>query len=302
MRNMRTPLLAGLIAVLLPACTDGITDVGGGGDDTGGGASCGNAAIESGETCDDGNTTSGDGCSATCATESSSPRVTVTVDKPTLSTELMTTNKLTLTVTGSGGFAGDVTLAATAVDGSNAPLAAWTVSLDKPTVTLTANGTATAVATLTIPSENKGLTGAVKIDATSSADPASVMSAVTAANQVTFAVTQIGAQCAYPTTQPTNVTYGTKIRFLNNTTDLTTIIHVNGVALVNGQLQGTGIDETNTFGVPHENQGGPGEMAGAAYEGVLTQKTTTSQGLSWYCHSPGPSRNALLIKPVAATN
>src|SRR5262249_5430343 len=31
---------------------------------------CGNGAVESGEDCDDGNTTSGDGCSATCRIES----------------------------------------------------------------------------------------------------------------------------------------------------------------------------------------------------------------------------------------
>lgn len=266
----------------------------------GGGATCGNAAIESGETCDDGNTTSGDGCSAACATESSSPRVTVTVDKPTLSTELMTTNKLTLTVTGSGGFAGDVTLAASVLNGSNAPLTAWTIALDKPTVTLTENGTATAVATLTIPAENKGLAGSVKIDATSSTDPATATSAVTAANQVTFSVGQIGAQCAYSTTTATNVTFGTKIRFFNDTQDLTTIIHVNGV---NAQGGATGQGATDTFGIPHENVGGPGNVMNGAYEGVLTQTNpVASVGISWYCHSPGPSRNILLIRPVAAAN
>ena len=128
---MRTPLLAGLVAVLIPACMTGIEGVGD--DDTGGGgATCGNSIMESGETCDDGNTTAGDGCSASCATESSSPRVTVTVDKPTVSTELMSSNKLTVTVTGSGGFSGVVNLAGSVVDGANAPLTAWTVALDTP--------------------------------------------------------------------------------------------------------------------------------------------------------------------------
>jgi len=36
---------------------------------TGGGATCGNHTVESGEQCDDGNTTAGDGCSATCQNE-----------------------------------------------------------------------------------------------------------------------------------------------------------------------------------------------------------------------------------------
>lgn len=294
---MRTPLLAGLFAVLLPACMSGIEGIGDDDDTGGGGASCGNATMESGETCDDGNTVSGDGCSATCATESATPRVYVTVDKPTVSTELMSTNKLTVTITGSGGFSGVVNLAASVVDGSNAPLPAWTVALDTSMVTLTQNGTATAVATLTIPSENKGLTGTVKIDATSSTDPASASSAITAANQVTFAVTQNNTQCEYPTTQATNVTVGTKVRFLNNTNNLTTIIHVNGAA-ADGQAT------ADTLGIPHESQGGPGQPVGSAYEGILQAppNNSTTVGLTWYCHTQGPSRQALLIRAVAPTN
>src|SRR5437868_2467156 len=99
MRNMRTPLLAGLLAVLLPACTDGITDIGGGG---GGGddgvATCGNGAVDSGEECDDGNAASGDGCSSTCTTESASPRVTASVDKMSVMTELGKTETVTVTL------------------------------------------------------------------------------------------------------------------------------------------------------------------------------------------------------------
>lgn len=41
----------------------------GGGGGGGGGAVCGNNIVESGEQCDDGNTTGGDGCSATCQNE-----------------------------------------------------------------------------------------------------------------------------------------------------------------------------------------------------------------------------------------
>jgi uncharacterized protein (TIGR03382 family) len=36
-------------------------------------AACGNGIVESGETCDDGNTVSNDGCSATCTTETVTP-------------------------------------------------------------------------------------------------------------------------------------------------------------------------------------------------------------------------------------
>lgn len=45
-------------------CTNGTCAAGGGG-----GAVCGNDIIEAGETCDDGNTTSGDGCSSACRAE-----------------------------------------------------------------------------------------------------------------------------------------------------------------------------------------------------------------------------------------
>jgi cysteine-rich repeat protein len=58
-------VLAVFTASMVAAC---------GGDDTGGTpgtARCGNATVEAGEQCDDGNTTSGDGCSSTCQSEGS---------------------------------------------------------------------------------------------------------------------------------------------------------------------------------------------------------------------------------------
>jgi cysteine-rich repeat protein len=295
---MRTPLIALLIAALVPACMDGLTGVGDD-DDTNTGATCGNGAIETGETCDDSNTATGDGCSATCQTEGTSPRVNVSVDKSAINTELNTSNKLMVTVTGSGGFSGDVTLAGSVVDGSSNPLTAWQVTFDTATVSLPMNGTATAVATVLVPSENKGLVGTVKIDATSSAPAANVTSSVTAVDQITFEIKDdtVNGGCAYPT--PTNVetrvTFGTKIRFLNSTT-VTTMIHVNGVAAGGA---GTGTDATNTFNVPHENVGGAGHAPGTVYEGTLTKNaTTTSVGLGWYCHAPGPTRGGIQIRPV----
>ena len=53
------------------------------------------------------------------------PRVALSVDKPAVSTELLTKNMITVTLTGSGGFAGDVTLAATVVDASSQPVPGW---------------------------------------------------------------------------------------------------------------------------------------------------------------------------------
>jgi cysteine-rich repeat protein len=59
-------------------CDDGNTNDGDGCSSTcqiegGGGAVCGNTIIETGETCDDGNTNDGDGCSSTCQTEAGPP-------------------------------------------------------------------------------------------------------------------------------------------------------------------------------------------------------------------------------------
>ena len=80
-------LLALVVAFALLAL--GCPSGGGGSDGGGGGASgtcgsrsdgggtptatCGNGSVESGETCDDGNTNPGDGCSATCQTEPPPP-------------------------------------------------------------------------------------------------------------------------------------------------------------------------------------------------------------------------------------
>jgi cysteine-rich repeat protein len=50
----------GLVAVSVAGCSD---------DDSSSGPICGNQIVETGETCDDGNTVDGDGCSATCQTE-----------------------------------------------------------------------------------------------------------------------------------------------------------------------------------------------------------------------------------------
>ncbi len=52
-----------------PGVGNGGTNGGTNGGNGGNGAVCGNGIIESGETCDDGNTISGDGCSSTCQSE-----------------------------------------------------------------------------------------------------------------------------------------------------------------------------------------------------------------------------------------
>src|SRR5690348_6007685 len=85
------------------------------------------------------------------------PRVDVSIDKPTVTTELMTTNMLTVTLTSANGFAGAVSLTASVVDAQGQPLAAWPVTLSAASLTVAANASAQSVATLMIPSENRGL-------------------------------------------------------------------------------------------------------------------------------------------------
>ncbi len=62
--STRSPLVVGLFASLLFACSHGGSD---GDDDSG--ARCGNQIVEPGEDCDDGNVTPGDGCNARCEDE-----------------------------------------------------------------------------------------------------------------------------------------------------------------------------------------------------------------------------------------
>jgi cysteine-rich repeat protein len=278
---MRTPLVL-LFGSLLVGCTVGDPGTGGDDDDTGGGgAVCGNGVKESNEACDDGNAASGDGCSATCSVEAA-PALAIRVDKPTISTELRTTNMVTVTLTSTGGFTGPVTLTGAAVNAQSAPIPGWTVAFNNATVTVPPDGSVDVVATLTIPSENRGLQGTLKIDAASTLAPQSVSSQVTALNQVSLPVTMTGGLCVYSGVMgQTKVTVGTKLRMVNKGTD-NMIFHA----------------DANGSGVPHQNTAGTGTLANGAYENNIT---AAGGAFNWYCHSPGPNPgNAVQILPVAA--
>ena len=217
--------------------------------------------------------------------ETPTPKLDVSVDKDSLSTELMTTNMITVTAQASGGFGGQVMLAATAVDMAGAVLPGWMIALDKSTVEVPVNGTATVVATVTIPSDSHGLAGRLKIDATSSLGPMSVGSTVAVANQITYNLTLNAAgKCAYPAAAIQKVTNGTKIRWVNNTQTKRTIIHVES----NG--------DNEVGGVSHQDAGGPGSAQGEAYE--QTVNGTVGQTTFWYCHSPGDSVSTLRLQVV----
>ena len=241
MRSTIATIFLGLS--LVAGCEVGSTGGGGGGgDDTGGGGV--DAAV------------------------SQTPKLDVMVDKSAISTELGSTSMITVSLTASGGFSGAVALSATVVDATDVPLSGWTVVFNSPSVNLAANGTGSAVATLTIPTLNAGLAGSVKLKAMSSLGAQNFVSTVTVLNQVTMSVTQNAAQqCVYPTTGTMMVKAGTKVRFMNKFTQDAITIHSNG----GGQ------------GVAHEPD--PGHAINTVYERTFAGTGT----FDWYCHAPGPN-------------
>jgi|ERR1044071_6204997 hypothetical protein len=260
---MRTPLLAVTLGLSLAGCL-----------------TIGDAGSSSTEGDDDGsgNTQGSNGSTGNTGT----PKVDVTVDKPSISTELYTSNPVTVTVKGSGGFSGAVALSGSVVDANGTAIPGWTVEFSAPSVTLAANGTQTSVATLKIPGANTGLSGMLKITGASSATTGSnVASApVTAMNQVTFSVKVDNAtgKCAYTTesgtvANPVKISQGTKVRFFNTGT-ANLVIHSGGVISHQGQAPNGTAD--------------PVTEPGTAYE----QMPTGTGAATWYCHDPATDLGA----------
>ncbi len=212
-----------------------------------------------------------------------------TVDKPTVSTELGTSNLITITLTSEGGFAGPVDIAASLVDASQAPLSDWLVAVNPASVTLAAGGTATAVATVAIPSDATSLMGDLKLDLTSDAGSTSVTSNITSLQQLTFDINIVNGQCVYPVDTNTTVTVrvGTVVRFRNTSTADNLVVHAQGMAAAGIPHQGSGTNESPDDPVTEPN---------TAY----TRTTVaTENGGGWYCHSPA---NGSPVHPLNIIN
>lgn len=263
---MRISVLATLLGLSLVGCAGNIT--GGGGDDDDIPENCGNGAIDPGEDCD-----GGEGCSATC-TSVGTPRLDLSVDKPTVATELGTTNMVTLSLTGGDGFTGSVNVAASIVDGAGAPVTGWIVAVNPPTVTVPTTGAATVVATVAVPSDAAMLAGNIKFDVTGGPEPKSITSSVTAMNQITFPIDVAGGVCVYPVdATPIRIKTGTTVRFLNKNATNNFEIHSDNNAAIPHQGQGAGADD-------------PVTEPNTAYTKVLAGNAAE---FGWYCHDRGPN-------------
>lgn len=267
---MRSAVLVTAVGLSLGACLVGDAGAPGqtGDDDTGGDP--------------------GPGSSMDPGTNTPTPKLAVSVDKATMSTELMSSNLITVTARGSDGFSGPVTLDASVVDGTGAAMPAWTVTWSSATIDVPVDGMATSVATLTIPSDSQGLAGTVKINASSSlGKQAGVASAaITAANQITFEMKLTGNKCTYPS-GTRNIKVGTKVRWLNMETKANITIHM---------------DRNERDGLVHQDD--PGTAPGEAYErtAALNDDGQLSDSpMPWYCHAPGPDMGGnnpkLLVVP-----
>lgn len=276
---MRSFLLASIAALAFPACVQDIS--GGPGPGSGGGtAVCGNGVVETGEACDDGNTAAGDGCSATCQSESTTtPRVDATLDMTAVTTELNKTVKLQLSVTSANGFSGAVTIAAALGDAtSGTAVTAVQMTVD-PTVTLTDGLTAMVPVTLTIPPDATGsvLNDKLTLTVTSSAGTATASAPVTVNPIFTVVFTEgtnnVASQHAEEGKSFT-VKRGATIRFSND--DSTVVQHI---------IHGDG----NVF--PHEEPRGPDtttQIKGKSYDVQTIAIAPGSQG-QLGCHSHNSS-------------
>jgi hypothetical protein len=263
LRNMRTPLLASVLLVLVPAClTNEITGIGGGegDDDMGEGSGSGSGSGSNVDT---------------------TPRVTATLDKTTLTTENGKTETITVNLTSENGWAGDVTLGKSLVDAANNAIP--NVTVDGPaTVTLTADGTGSAAYTITIPSNATGsvIEGSLKVALSSSAGTSDLASTVTINNFYTVMYPAGTGMTAtdHPLAGMTiNVKRGTIIKWPNND-NITHIIHGGGSYSGEHEDQTAGGSPGRTYDVPTIGYApGTSGLLGCHSHGTASYATFTLQ-------------------------
>lgn len=256
---MRTPLLAVVLGLSLAGCLVGDS----GTASTGGG--------------DDGTGSSGSGSDNTgSGSNNPMPRVDATIDKMAIATELGKQEVVTVTLTSVGAFAGDVSITASAVDSTGAALTGGIAVTGQPTVALTANGTATAMYTVKIPSNATGadLTGMLKFNVTSPAGSKELDSTLNVAAVYTVTYTAgLGANVATHPERAQNITVkkGAKVAY-HNADSVVHITHGDGA-------------------FPHETTGATGGLPNNTYV-VQTANLASGASGSLGCHTHGSSTYA----------
>jgi hypothetical protein len=244
---MRTALIAGVIAALIPACSSGIEGVGGGGGDDGSGSGSADAGIDP-----------------------ETPHVELSVDKGSITSDLNVEQTITVTATSVAGFAGDVTLGVQATDSTSTVLTDWSSSLDQPTLTLSDGGSATTTLKLSALGDVGSLAGTLTVSATGA--PANAATVDVTFNPVlVITIQDVDGACVYPDSHNTSgdpwlVKSGRMFRIINGSATLKLVVHTNFA-----------ID-----GFDHE--GDTGTPPGMAYENTLTGDDVQDE---FYCHTPG---------------
>lgn len=205
--------IAVFLAMALTGCIAGEITGGeeGGGDDMGGGGQ------------GDGN---GDGDGDGNNPPPPDPRITASLDKSSIATELGKTEVVVLTLTSVDGFAGTVSVAVAALDGSSAPLSGLIVE-GPATVTLAADQMATATYELDVSSNATGtsVSGSLKLDLSSSVGSESLTATLAVEPNYTIAYAAgtgatVDKHPVLSGSQPKNVTVkrGAVIRYVNDDT------------------------------------------------------------------------------------
>jgi hypothetical protein len=185
--------------------------------------------------------------------------VSATVDKTTMTTELGKTEMVTVTITGSNGFSGNVPVTTALLDGAT-PVTGFTITANPTSVDLPTDGTATVTLTVKIPTDAAALAPKLEVDLGGSA-PTTASTDLAITNQLVINI-PAGTGTGAPHTQlpainqPIKIRKGAKVIFHNADTRQH-VIHADG-------------------GINHEN-------LGAGQPG--TDYVTTPTGLAtWYCH------------------
>lgn len=219
---------------------------------------------------DDGTGSGSDPGSGSNPGSNATPGVNVTMDRATVNTELGKDEVVTLTFTSTNSFAGNVTVASSLVDGAGAALTTGGLTVAGPaSVPLTANGTATAMYTVTIPTDATAtqMTADLKLDVTSPSGTKAYTSAFTIAPNytVTYAAGLAANIAMHPMTgKKISLKKGAKIS-LHNADTVTHITHGDG-------------------GFPHETTGPTGGLPNNTYTIDTTPLAVGTTGQVG-CHS-----------------